>query len=168
MVAVSTILAPPCGLYRTTRALPGDDAVGPGLLVSFHDHSDAAVPVVFLPAFSTFNRWAWGKDPHPIRERGWLESLRPLPAEGYYVLPEDLAFDEAKWPASSLVQLGYDLTGGPLLFLAQRKFHRAENTLFFGERGVPIDADRLARLRPLVVYEEPDPDAAGAEARVAR
>lgn len=167
MVAVSTIAVPNCGLYRTTRALPGDGEIPAGVLVNFHNHSDDGAPVVHLPAFSSFNRWQWEKQAHPIRERVWLETLRPLLLEGYYILREDLEFEHAKWPARSLVQLGYDRSGTPIVFLAQRRFHLAENTLFFAERGIPLDEGQLAMLETLVVHEEPDPNAVGAEAPVA-
>jgi hypothetical protein len=167
MVAVSTIAMPKCGLYRTTRALPGDDKIPAGILVNFHNHSDEGPPVVHLPAFSSFNRWQWEKKAHPIRERVWLETLRPLLLEGYYILREDLEFDDATWPAQSLVQLGYDRAGTPIAFLAQRRFHLAENTLFFADHGIPLDERRLAILETLIVHDEPDPNAVGGEAPVA-
>jgi hypothetical protein len=164
MVAVSTIALPRCGLYRTTRALPGVPEVAAGMLINFHNHSDSGEPVVHLPVFASFNRWQWSKDEHPVRERTWLESLRPLLLEGYYLLTEDLEFDKAKWPARSLVQLGYDRTGAAIVFLAQRRFHLAENTLFFADKGMPLED--LGVLERLVVHEEPDPNGAGAEAPV--
>lgn len=157
MVAVSTTVPPRCGLYRTTRPL---DGVPAGVLVNLHTHDR---PVVFLPHFNSFNRWEWERVPHHVRERGWLESLRPLPAEGFYVLRARLEFHEVAWPSRSLVQLGYDRAGNGLLFLAQRRFQLAENALFFAEVGVPLDPSQLDQLEPLVVFEEPDPDAAGAE-----
>lgn len=165
MVAVSTIVSPPCGLYRTTRPLPGADAIPAGILVNLHTHDEP--PLVYVPKYNSFNRWEWDKTPHPVPERGWLESLRPLPEEGYYVLRARLEFPDGAWPARSLVQLGFDRAGNGLLFLAQRRFQRAENTLFFGERGVPVDSADLAMLEPLVVFAEPDPEAAGAEAQTA-
>jgi hypothetical protein len=166
MVAISTIAQPSCGLYRTTRAL--NTEVPAGILVNFHNHSEDGAPVVHLPAFSTFNRWQWEKKSHPVRERAWLESLRPLLLEGYYILQAELTIDDAKWPARSLVQLGYDRSGTPILFLAQRRFHLAENTLFFADKGMPLPENRLDALGPLVVHDEPDPNAAGGEAPVAR
>ncbi len=168
MVAVSTTPIPKCGLYATTRALPGADEVRADILVNFHDHSDIGGPVVHLPAISSFNRWSWEKAPHRIAELSWLESLKPLKPEGYYVLREKLQFEEAEWPTGSIVQLGYDRHATPLIFLAQRRFHLAENTLFFAERGVPLGRERLHVLEQLVVYEEPDPNASGAEAAVKR
>ncbi len=167
MVAVSTVAMPRCGLYRTTRPL-GED-VPAGILVNFHNHSDLDQPVVHLPVFSSFNRWQWDKRGRPVPARSDLESLRALPPEGYYVLRQEARFDDARWPAGSLVQLGYDRAATPLLFLAQRRFHLAENTLFFAARGMPFEPASLeGALEPLVVHEEPDPNAAGGEAPVAR
>lgn len=165
MVAVSTVEMPRCGLHRTTRELPGTSEVPAGILVNFHDH-DGEGPVVHLPLFNSFNRWQWEKKPRAIRERSWVETLRPLPAEGYYLLREEARFDEARWPERSLVQLGYDRAGMGILFLAQRRFQLAENTLFFAERGMPFA--HLDALEPLVVHAEPDPNAAGGEAPVRR
>lgn len=163
MVAVSNVAMPRCGLYRTTRPLSED--VPAGVLVNLHTHD---APVVHLPVFSSFNRWQWDKEGRPVRARSDLETLRALPPEGYYVLRQDVRFDEAKWPAGSLVQLGYDRAATPLLFLAQRRFHLAENTLFFAERGMPFEHESFERaLEALVVHEEPDPNAAGGEAPIA-
>lgn len=165
MVAVSTVRLPRCGLFRTTRAL--DEHVPAGMLVNFHNHSDHGTPVVHLPMYNSFNRWSWEKDGRPVRELSWVETLEPLPAEGYYLLREEARFEEAKWPKHSLVQLGYEKSGTGLLFLAQRRFHLAENTLFFAERGMPFND--LDNLELLVVHEEPDPnEIPGAEAPVAR
>ncbi len=76
LVAVSTVVPPRCGLYRTTRPLrDGADEVPAGVLVNLHTHDE---PVVHLPRYSSFNRWAWERVPHRVRERGWLESLRAL------------------------------------------------------------------------------------------
>ena len=157
MVAVSTIAVPNCGLYRTTRALRGDGEIPAGILVNFHNHSDDGAPVVHLPAFSSMNRWQWEKKAHPIRDRVWIETLRPLLLEGYYLLRDDLEFDDAKWPARSLVQLGYDAEATPILFVPE--WTRAGIAL--PERGTRIDADRIARLRAVEIVRADDspPDA---------
>ena len=164
MVAVSTVQLPRCGLFRTTRAL--DEHVPAGILDNFHNHSDSNEPVIHLPLFNTFNRWQWDKTGRPIRELSWIETLKALPPEGYYLLTKDVRFEKVKWPARSLVQLGYDRSGHPLLFLAQRRFHLAENTLFFADKGMPLPLETLDSLEALVVHEEPDPNELGGEAPV--
>ncbi len=152
-----------CGLYRTTRPLSGT-AVHEDLVVSFHDHGGDAL--VHVPMRNELNRWTWRAEPVPVRDPSWIESLEPLPPEGFYVLREDVSFDggRATWPRGALVQLGYDRSGAPIVFLAQQRYYRAENALVFADRGVPIERERLDRLEPVIVYEEPDPNAAGGEA----
>lgn len=154
-----------CGLHRTTRPLEGT-AVGEDLVVSFHDHAGRAF--VHLPMRNELNRWTWRADPIPVHDREWIETLEPLPPEGFYVLHDELSSPNAraKWPRGALVQLGYDRSGNPILFLAQQRFHRVENALLFADRGIRVDRARLDRLEPVIVYEEPDPNASGGEADV--
>lgn len=165
------IRLPPCGLYRTTKALPGAESeVGEGLLVNFHDHGTGAraggVPVVLLPAFSVFNRWQWRREPHPVRQLSWVESLVKLPLEGFYALRRPLPLDDgrAAWPSGTLVQLGYDRAATPIVFMAQLRANLADNFLWFADRGLTLDDETLATLQPLGVYEEPDPNATDDEA----
>lgn len=163
---VSAVKPPPCGLHRTTRPLPSaSEEVPAGILVNLHTCERAVKgPELHLPKFNAFNRWEWCREEHVVPQLSWLETLVALPPEGFYVLREELRFDEATWPQHALVQLGYDRAATPLLFLAQRKHHLAENSLVFAERGVPLLDEQLTLLTPLVVYVEPDPNVAGGEA----
>src|SRR5262245_7482605 len=77
---------PPCGIYRTTRAL-GDD-VPAGRLVFFHRHGDPG-PGVYLPSGWTANRARWHEHGHTIPSTDWADSLVPLPAEGFYRVREE-------------------------------------------------------------------------------
>lgn len=160
------IALPACGLYRTSRALPGAESIiGEGLLVNFHNHSAQNMPVVLLPAFNVFNRWQWSTEPHYIRQLSWIDSLQRLPTEGFYSLRRELAFNDgkSKWPKGALVQLGYDKSGKAILFIAQLRHNLSENALWFAEQGVPLGTDSMGALEPIVVYEEPDPNSAGGE-----
>ena len=166
MTETSSIQLPVCGLYRTTRPLPGAEAeVGEGALVNFHNHSTPGMPVVLRPAFNVFNRWSWNAEPIYVRQLSWLDSLHKLPAEGYYALRRELEFDDgsARWPKGALVQLGYDRKASPLVFLAQLRHALSENTLWFAEHGVILREDQIDLLEPLSVFEEPDPVTAGGE-----
>lgn len=148
---------PPCGLYRTTKALPGHEAdVREGTLVYFHNHSDAGLPVVIAPEHNILNRWHFHGAGVPFRGLSWAESLVRLPPEGFYVLRRSLEFDGGSWPKSTLVQLGYTRTADPILFIAQLRASLDENDLFFSDRGVGITGDKLGLLEPLNVYVEPD------------
>jgi len=154
---------PPCGLYRTTKALPErEDEIGPGLLVYFHNHSDSGLPVVIAPDHNILNRWHFHGAGIPFRSLAWADGLVRLPSEGFYVLRKALDFDGGSWPKSTLVQLGYTRTADPILFIAQLRSSLDENDLFFSDRGVGISRDQLALLEALNVYVEPtEPGAHG-------
>jgi hypothetical protein len=119
------------------------------------------MPEVLLPGFSVFNRWQWKREPHPVRQLSWIESLVRLPLEGFYALSRPLPLDDgaSTWPAGTLVQLGYDRAAMPIAFMAQLRANLADNFLWFADRGLTLDDDTLASLLPLTVYEEPDPNA---------
>ena len=167
---------PACGLFRTTRALPGAEQVVPaGLLVNFHNHSEQSMPVVLVPVHNVFNRWQWSATPNYVRQLSWIESLHRLPVEGFYVLRRDVALNDgsatrsssaapgARWPKGTLVQLGYDKTANPIVFIAQQRHDLHENSLIFADSGVAIGEEGLDFIEPVLVYEEPDPNAAGGE-----
>ena len=66
---------PPCGLYRTTRAL---DHVPAGRLVFFHNHGDPG-PGIYLPSGWVLNRARWHERGHTIPSPEWAASLAALP-----------------------------------------------------------------------------------------
>ena len=147
---------PPCGLYRTSKALPEhEDEIGEGLLVYFHNHSDSGLPVVVAPDHNILNRWHFHGAGSPFRSLAWADGLLRLPAEGFYWLRKALDFDGGSWPKGTLVQLGYTRTAEPILFIAQLRATLDENDLFFSDRGVGISSEQLAWLEPLNVYVEP-------------
>jgi hypothetical protein len=151
-------LLPDCGLYRTTRPLAEHEAEVPaGVLVYFHNHSDANLPVVIVPDHNVNNRWHFHGKGIPFRGLSWADSLTKLPAEGFYMLRKPLAFDGGEWPKAALVQLGYTKTADAILFIAQARAELKENDLFFSDRGVSIDREKLALLEPLQVFTEPPP-----------
>jgi len=155
MTASKTAL-PPCGLYRTTKALPDhEDEIGVGTLVYFHNHSASGLPVVVAPDHNILNRWHFHGAGIPFRSLAWADSLARLPAEGFYVLRKLLEFDGGSWPKSTLVQLGYTRSADPILFIAQLRASLDENDLFFSDRGVPIAHAQLALLEAVNVYTEP-------------
>ena len=140
---------PPCGLYRTTRAI-GDD-VPVGRLVFFHNHGDPGAGV-YLPARWTANRAEWDEHGHVVPSDDWADSLVALPDEGLYRVTETFTCCEQRcrvFEPDLLVQLGYDAEATPLLFVPEW----TDGGLAIPELGMQIDADRLARLAPLVVAE---------------
>jgi hypothetical protein len=155
MASVKNIL-PNCGLYKTTKPLPEHETDIPaGSLVYFHNHSDAGLPVVIVPDHNIMNRWHFHGTGIPFRGLSWADSLKRMPAEGFYMLRKDLSFEGGSWPKGTLVQLGYTKTGDPILFIAQQRASMDENDLFFSDRGVGIKEEVLANLEQLKIFEEP-------------
>lgn len=147
---------PRCGLYRTTRALPGhEDAIPAGRLVYFHNHSESGLPRVIVPEHMVSNRWHFHNDGVLFRALSWAETLQRLPAQGFYVLRSGFEFEGGAWPKGTLVQLGYSREGEPILFIAQRQAESRDNHLVFSERGVRLPREALATLQgPLTVYTD--------------
>ena len=147
---------PRCGLYRTTKPLPGDEERVPaGRLVYFHNHSSSGLPRVIVPEHILCNRWHFHGEGVEFRALSWAESLQRLPAQGYYVLSATFQFVGGAWPKGTLVQLGYTRRAEPMLFLAQRKAKSSDNHLVFSDRGVRMPDEGLAGLQgPLTVYTD--------------
>jgi hypothetical protein len=151
-------LLPDCGLFRTTKPLPGhEEEIPAGLLVYFHNHSDSGLPVVVAPDHNVHNRWHFHGEGIPFRGLSWADSLVKLSAEGFYMLRKVLSFEGGEWPKSALVQLGYTRNGDPILFIAQARAQLEENDLFFSDRGVGITREQLSMLEPLQILVEPAP-----------
>ena len=142
---------PPCGIYRTTVPLP--DHIPAGRLVFFHNHGDPG-PGIYLPSSWAANRARWHDHGHPIPSPAWAASLAPLAAEGFYRVREPFTCCEKRcrlYEADLLVQLGYDASARPLLFVPEW----TDVALAISEMGLRIDEDRLVRLAPLKVVETP-------------
>jgi hypothetical protein len=138
---------PPCGLYRTTRAL--GEHVPTRRLVFFHNHGDPG-PGVYLPSAWALNRARWHERGHPIPSDEWAATLVSLPAEGLYRVREPFVCCPRRcrtFESELLVQLGYDGEGRPLVFVPEW----TDAGLAIPDSGTAIDDDRLACLAPLRV-----------------
>ena len=149
-----------CGLYRATKALPGnEDKVPAGTLVYFHNHSsnNGPLPSVIPPDHNIHNRWHFHAEGaiDNIRSPSWVESLEKMPDQKFYTLRRDLSFEGGSWPKGSLVQLGYTKSADPILFIARVRPTLTENDLFFSDKGVGLQRDQLNILEPVTVYDEP-------------
>ena len=145
---------PPCGVYRTTRAL--GDAVPPGRLVYFHGHGDPG-PGVYLPEGWAHNRARWHKHGTPIPDPEWASSLAPLPAEGLYRVREPFeccAKHCRTFQAEMLVQLGFNAAAEPILFVPEW----TSAGLAFPEQGTTIDPERASKLAALAVAQTVPPE----------
>jgi len=149
---------PEPGLYRTTVAHPIESETIPaGRLVYVGKKPDG--PFVVVPHFNEKNRWFWRDPTVPLTDETWASTLKALPAEGFYTLPETLTFEGGgKWLQNAIVQLGYDQAGNGIAFVAERRDTYEENALFFSDRGKRIEDDLLARLvwAPILPVSEPD------------
>lgn len=152
---------PDCGLYRTTKALPGhEEKVPAGILVNFHNHSESGLPQVRPPAdHNVHNRWHWAA-PILIRGTSWLETLVRMPYEGFYVLQRDVPAEngEGRITKGTLVQLGYQNTGKPILFIAREATPLQENVLFFKREGMMINRSQLGALMAVKWHKEHPPE----------
>lgn len=150
---------PDCGLYRTTKALPGhEEKIQAGTLVYFHNHSESGLPQVLAADHNVMNRWHFHGPGVEFRGLSWADSLEKMPFEGFYTLRREHAFDGGSWPKGALVQLGYTRTADPILFIAQVRSKLDENDLFFSDRGVGITRAQLSMLEPVTVFQESQPD----------
>ena len=149
-------LLPDCGLYKTTKALPGhEERVPAGTLVYFHNHSDSGLPQVLAPDHNVHNRWHFHGPPIEFRGLTWADSLQKVPDEGFFTLRKELTFDGGKWPKGALVQLGYTKQGDAILFIARVRSRLEENDLFFSDKGVPVKGDQMSLLERAQIYQEP-------------
>ena len=142
---------PSCGLYRTSAPLA--DHVPEGRLVSFHNHGSPG-PGIYLPSGWVANRARWDEHGHTIPTAAWAAWLVPLPAEGLYRVLEAFSCCAKRcrvYETDLLVQLGYDSSAQPLLFVPEW----TEAGLAIPEVGLRIDEDRLTRLAVLKVAEGP-------------
>lgn len=137
----------PAGLYRTTTPLPEAPADIPADALVYVGDRPGRPPFLVRPNSNRNNRWYWDEPVRPLPSRAWLESLIPLPPEGFYTLPETLTFGETgRWLQNAIVQLGYNGAGQGILFVAEDHEAEPRNVLIFSDRGQLIDDGLLRRL----------------------
>lgn len=139
---------PDPGLYRTTQPYPGqEDAFPAGVLVYLGQPQNGGVKFVVRPGQNRNNRWFWGEPTTPLRSPSWAKTLKALPSEGFYTLPETLDFENGgRWLKNAIVQLGYNERGQGILFVAEHREADTANALYFSDRGLMIDDGLLERL----------------------
>lgn len=139
---------PEPGLYRTTEPMPGhEEEIPQGVLLYLGQSQNGGGRFVVRPGENRRNRWFWKEPITPLRSTTWARSLKPLPSEGFYTLPETLEFEGGgRWVKNAIVELGYDSTGRGILFVAEWREDGEENALYFSDRGLLISDELLARL----------------------
>lgn len=147
---------PPCGLYQTQEALPGkEEWVRENLLVYFHNHSQQELPLLLLPSTNHANQWSFHNKGYLIRETEYIKSLKALTPEGYYILNETIYLShEEMIPEGTLVQLGYNRTGDPILFLADF----GESNINFPSSGLKCTPDIFDLLKSVGFLTPSFPD----------
>ena len=95
------------GLYRTTQPLPGhEEQVPANALVFVGQAENGGANFVVRPGANRRNRWFWGEPTTPLRSPTWAKTLKPLPSEGFYVLPQTLELDGGgRWLQGAIIQL---------------------------------------------------------------
>ena len=140
---------PDNGLYRTTQPMNGHEETFPaGVLVYVGELPNGGGKFVVRPGSNRRNHWFWGEPTTPLRLPTWARTLKQLPAEGFYTLPEQRSKFEGggRWLKNAIVQLGYDRRR------AQHRLRRAMEGGRHGERpplparGMLIDDRMLGRL----------------------
>lgn len=137
---------PPCGLYRTGRAL---GEIPAGRLVYFHNHGNPGAGI-YAPQSWQQNRARFSESGVPIPDPAWAESLQPLRGEGFYRVSAPFECCDKKcrtYDGSMLVQLGYDAAGEAILFVPEW----TTTGFTIPERGTKVAQDRLTQLEPLKV-----------------
>jgi len=128
--------------------MPGhEDAFPAGVLVYVGQPSNGGVKFVVRPAENRRNRWFWREPTTPLRSPTWAKTLKQLPSEGFYTLPDTLTFEGGgRWLKNAIVELGYNEKGQGILFVGEWKEDGNENTLNFSDKGLLIDDSLLGRL----------------------
>lgn len=139
---------PDPGLYRTTQPLPGHEEAFPAnVLVYVGQPQNGGVKFVVRPGQNRNNRWFWGDPTTPLRSPSWAKTLKPLPPEGFYTLPQTLELEGGgRWLKNAIVQLGYNENGQGIVFVAEQREDDTNNALFFSDRGIVVDDALLERL----------------------
>lgn len=138
---------PEPGLYRTTKAYPGqEDALPANALVYVGVRPDGATFVV-RPGSNRRNRWFWGEPTILLRSATWADTLKPLRPQGFYTLPQDIEITGGgRWLRGAVVQLGYNREGRAILFVGEDHAEEEQNVLIFSDKGMMIDDELLERL----------------------
>jgi hypothetical protein len=128
--------------------MPGHESQVPAdVLVFVGERSNGGGKFVVRPGQNRNNRWYWGEPTTPLRSPSWAKTLKRLPAEGFYTLPETLEMESGgRWLQNAIVQLGYNGSGQGILFIAERHESSTENILRFSDKGMLIDDSLLSRL----------------------
>ncbi len=139
---------PDSGLYRTTEPYPGHEESFPaGVLVYVGQSTNGGGTFVVRPGANRRNRWFWGEPTTVLRSPSWAKTLRKLPPEGFYTLPEAVELDGGgRWLKNAIGQLGFYEKGHCIIFVGLWQEQGADNVISFSDRGLAITDTLLDRL----------------------
>jgi hypothetical protein len=157
------IKLPAPGLYRTTKPYPGMEEQFPANALVYVGQKPEGATFVVRPGSNRRNRWFWGEPVTTLRSVSWGDSLKPLRAQGFYTLPEDVDLGGGgRWVKNAIVQLGYNQEGRAILFVGEDREGEERNILEFSDRGMMIDDSMMERLiwAPILPVKKGDTDQA--------
>ena len=141
---------PPSGLYQTGRGLEG--VVNERMLIRLNAEGEYSLS---LPIERHEHRWLFDEVVVPISNAEFLYALRPLLAEGFYILKKTVHVNaEVVIPRRSLIRLGYDRRGNPLIYVGIFK----RDGIAFPESGYKFSTQILTVLEE-VGFRAPSPSA---------
>ena len=112
------------------------------------------VKFVVRPGQNRNNRWFWGDPTTPLRSPSWAKTLKPLPPEGFYTLPESLELDGGgRWLKNAIVQLGYSGEGRGIIFVAEHRKSGATDALSIHGLEKVDDTGRLSIHHELIAID---------------
>jgi hypothetical protein len=128
--------------------MPGhEDEFPADVLVYVGQSQNGGGKFVVRPTENRRNRWFWREPTTALRSPTWAKTLKQLPSEGFYTLPDAIEFEGGgRWVKNAIVELGYNEKGQGIVFVAEWRDDATENALHFSDRGMMIKDDFLARL----------------------
>lgn len=128
--------------------MPGHEEDFPvGVLVYVGQSQNGGGKFIVRPADNRRNRWFWRDPTTPLRSPTWARTLKSLPAEGFYTLPDTLEFEGGgKWVKNAIIQLGYNDNGQAIAFVGEWREDGEENALYFSDRGLLVADETLDKL----------------------
>lgn len=128
--------------------MPGhEDEFPAGALVYVGQSQNGGGTFVVRPADNRRNRWFWREPVTSLRSPTWARTLKALPSEGFYTLPETLEFEGGgRWVKNAIIQLGYNEKGQGIAFVGEWREDGQENALYFSDRGLLVTDELLAKL----------------------
>jgi hypothetical protein len=139
---------PPCGLYRTVKAI---GEIPAGRLAYFHNHGDPG-PGLYFPDSWTGNRAHFGAKGQTVPANFDPSAIKALPREGFYRVTKAFyccSKNCVEFQPETFVQLGYNGTGQALLFQPEL----GGTSIHIPERGSAVDDTAFANLVALSLKE---------------